>query len=305
MTAFAVDIPSGWYTTAAWRAWSAAYSTAFGAVGLTRVVEGAAISSPAAFASISRPAAGAFGAFEIWRFDAPLTGASPVYLRVAYGCPWWDVRYPVMVVAVGDATDGSGLVTFAGVVQDPAHVVAASNAETGTKTSWISYDGHGLALAISIDSAAQPTSLLVVDRQRRPDGTAQPNPGWNNTGFMRFAYGGTTPVGRAVSFYDPVAQVVTNPNLAPAIAGRLVPTTTSMLNASLQLTAFPWSIVTRQGVYGSKMVVSLPILDANTSNDLSIPNLGATRVYRALGARLGTGDAPGQVGTGYAMWWED
>lgn len=298
-------IPSGWSTTQAWRDWSAAYSTAFGAVGLTRVVEGTAISSPAAFASLSRPSGGVFPAFEIWKFATPATGASEVYLRVAYGTWSANSSYPDIVIAVGDTTDGNGLVMFQGVAGTPVHLTPAQNFEGSARTSWLSYDGDGLAIAHTIDSIVAHQAVFVVDRQRRPDGTAQPNPGWPNTGFMRFTYG-AAPVNRTVSFFDPVAGVISSPNLIPATGGRLFPTSAvSMLNASNEMTVFPWWITTRQGGYASKMIVSVPIGDANTSNDLDVPFLGATRTYRALGGVLGAGHAPGDPGVGYAMWWED
>ena len=296
-------IPSGWSTTPAWQAWSTALSTAFGAVGLTRVVEGAAISSPAPLASIPRPGAGVFPAFEIWKFDDPATGACPVYMRVAYGALPAGAAYPCMVIAVGDSTNGSGLVTFAGVVSDPVTVTPGAAADTAARQSWLSYDGDGFVFAHSIDSPGNQ-SLFVVDRQRRPDGTAQPNPGWPDTGFMRFAYG-SSPTGRPVSFYDPVAGVVTSPNLVPAIGGRTFPAATSMLNAANEMTMLPWWITTRQGGYASKMVLSVPTIDANTSNILTVPHLGATRTYRALGSILGAGVAPGDTYVGYAIWWED
>jgi hypothetical protein len=291
-----------------WRAWCQAVSQALDNAGLARVNDTGAITSPAGWLSVAFPGTnGSFGGFEIRKLADPSPGASPVYMRFSYGVYTANSVGMRLQLQVGTGTDGAGNITF-GSFAVPAGVDIVNGYDnaggSATKSLYVTYDGDGLVIAHAWDLFAQTgvaNTLTVVERQRSPSGAAVPNAGWPNTGFMRLV----TSVTHSVTFYDPVSGDCPTTTRFPAISGRVLTSSTSMVSADGETTMWPIFNVNRQGAYGSKMILGVAQLDAPLGLDMAVTHLGAVRTYRSMGSmRIGC-DQAASAGASCAIWWHD
>lgn len=279
-------------------AWASGVSAALDAVGLTRQNDTGVVTS---WGAQTLPSINTLPYFEIRKLDAPLTGACPVYIRIAYGAAN-PTTIPAIQVSTGTGTDGAGNLTGPGSTVAPVTITpTGSGSDNNARTCYAACDGHGFVLFLSLESVTL-RCLLVVDRQRRPDGTAQPNPGFPNTGYTRILHQVST---NSTITVDPVSGTVTSLNRVQAATGRAITAATSMLNAAGEMTMFPVGIVNRQGSYVSKMLLAYPVADAALGMDIPLSFLGATRTYRPFGNLFGGADTYASTGMTLAMWWSD
>lgn len=289
-------------TQAQWQAWANAISAALDSAGVPRVVEGGAVASAAAWLSVTKPGVNTAGGFELRKLADPPSGGCPVYIRLVFGVGSLST-VPTLTIQTGTGTDGSGALT------GPGSAVAAqgcfgSGTEATVRGLYVTYDGDGLVIVHAYDASVTALrGLVVVDRQRNATGTAAPNSGWTNTGYMRLINSNSA---TTVLTADPVSGDVLTSTRTPAIAGRTLSAGQSMVSASGDLTLFPVLIPTRQGLYTSKMLLAYPSVDANVNTDITGQvHLGSARTYRALGGQFTNMDAALQSTVGAAIWWGD
>lgn len=277
--------------------WGAAIDAALTGIGLTKVADTGAVVT---WGAQTRPAAGNVGPFEIWRLDTPTTGAPEVYLRLNYGVHYGNGGV-LLTCQIGTGSDGAGTLTGPGSAVGALTVINTSG-DTATRNVWASSDGDGFTLACGYDSTTTKF-LLVIDRQRTAAGLAEPNAGWNPTGYMRIVY---NPSAHNVQFVDVESgDAPTATTKWPAISGRTVSGVTSLINAGSEMTMWPVMIPGQQGLYWSKMLIAFPVNDANVGTDLAVDHLGATRTWRSLGATISGTDHLNNTGASCGIWWSD
>ena len=120
---------------ATFRAWGLDLATRIAVAGLVQTADTGQIN----WATVTRPAASAYGGYEIWRFDDTLQGSSPVYIKIEYGSSN-NQATPAIRVTISSGTNGAGtptglvstaivcyasglLVTNANITNFPSHVV--------------------------------------------------------------------------------------------------------------------------------------------------------------------------------------
>ena len=123
---------------ATYRAWGLDISTRLAVAGLVQTADTGQIN----WATVARPAATAYGGYEIWRFNDTLQGSSPVFIKIEYGSSN-NQTTPAIRVTVSSGTNGAGtptglvstaivcyasgiLVTNANITDFPSHVVHTS-----------------------------------------------------------------------------------------------------------------------------------------------------------------------------------
>lgn len=283
-------------STATFNAWGQAVSNILTAGGVTLVggVTGA-VSWPVG----SAPTAGTAPHFEIRKLDDPETGAPAVYMRFEYGRN--NSTGPLLRIVVG-----TGVNTGTGVLTGPGSAVAAANilpqtanaGDSGTRTMWCACDGDGMILMHALESTNH-RAVLVVDRQRRADGVAAPNSGWPDIGFSRLINNNNH------LHVDPVTGLTFATIRIPSITNRTFFTSTSMQNGSGDTTVFPLFLSNPQGLYNSKMMVTMTQVDGPASSFITVDHLDATRTYRCAGNYFNGYDGVLNAGATFAMWWSD
>lgn len=278
---------------AAFTAWGSGISALLTAVGVSKTSDTGQVSWAS---TVTRPAGSTLPYYEIRKLSDPLSGASPVYLKVSYGSTT-SVSRAGISFQVGTGSDGSGTLTgLTSVIAD------TYTSDTGSSLSWAASDGHGFVFSYAISSTKR--YVIAVDRQRRPDGVAAPVAGQPNTGFMRAWC--QPSVSSSYVTIDPVAAAVNNGGSRLAIpTGIAVTSATSFVADEGSARTFPLWIVTLQGSYASKMLIGVPMSDFPAGMEFPVAHLGASRTYVSMGSQFPNYDAHGNTGMSIALWKED
>lgn len=286
-------------STASLRSWGADYEAGFAAAGLTKVY------SSASWASVTYlGTTGATWMTEVWQFAAPPTGGTTLFMKVVYGARTGSATTPRIEFTIGQDHSGGGAISSPSITLDAT--ASAGSGTASTFTSLIAGDGHGFVLAhnYTAPSISNGNFVIIVDRQRGPDGTATPQSGYPDTGAaVLWAAGASS---RSWSIYDPETASVSSGTVWPVIGSTGTLTAATSRKTLADKTAF-WPILlpTRQGVYQSKMGLAYAQADFPLLASPSVSHLGAARTYRTLQATTGAFDWAGRAGTALAMWWAD
>lgn len=290
--------------TSTFNTWAQAVSSALTEAGVA-IVPG--VTGAVTFPVGTVPAANTAPHFEIRKLAAPQSGAPEVYIRLEYGRG--GASGPLLRVQVGTGVNtGTGALTGPGSEVAAANVLPTANsADATSRTMWCTYDGDGFALVHAIEST-NFRAVLVVERQRRPDGVAAPNSGWPNIGFSRLINNNNhlhvDPVAVAPGASTPGISFATT--RIPAIVARTLIAGASMRNAALDSTVFPLFLPNRQGLYNSKMMVAIPSIDGPLNTTISVTHLGGvSRTYRCAGNGFTSYDHMVNAGVSFAIWWSD
>lgn len=288
-------------STAGLRAWGADYEAGFVAAGLTKVY------SSSSWASVTYTGvAGATWMTEVWQFATPPTGGTTLFMKVVYSARGVSATTPKLEFTVAEDHSGGGVMSSPSIVVDTSTVATAGTSTTFT--SLIAGDGHGFVLAHNYTApAANGNFIIVVDRQRQPDGTATPISGLPNTGAGVLYVAGSGGASRSFSILDPVADTVHSSTASwPVIGstGTLI-ASTSRKTAADETAFWPVFLPSRQGGYMSKMVLVYPQADYPLLASPSVTHLGAARTYRTLQAAAVGMDWNNRSGSAVAMWWSD
>ncbi len=117
--------------------------------------------------SATKPGAGGFAGYKIYRFQDVLQATSPIYMKVEFGSGATSSNYPNLRVTLGTATDGAG--NFVGNVVGPyASTDNTSNSPgTGNYNSYMTAgEGYfGLVFKASLfNGGFSPVTWLFIER---------------------------------------------------------------------------------------------------------------------------------------------
>lgn len=151
---------------AAFKAWGQALSNALAAVGFVKTADTGQVD----WGTATLPSGGAQGKYEVWRFNDALQATAPIFFRIDYGFSNSGNYPPLVFLAIGTGSNGSGTITNA------FNTDSASPRYSGyTPTAYPSYvsSGDGSLLAVSMwPTAVSYTYALhfVIERSRTPSG---------------------------------------------------------------------------------------------------------------------------------------
>ena len=104
---------------AGFRAWGLEVSTRLAAIGLVQTADTGQVN----WATVTRPVANTYNAYEIWRFNDTMQATAPVFIKIEYGTGGSPTA-PSMRVTVATGSNGSGTLTG---TSTSAHKVVAEN----------------------------------------------------------------------------------------------------------------------------------------------------------------------------------
>jgi hypothetical protein len=157
---------------AAFRAWGSGISTALAAIGMVQTADTGQIN----LATVTLPAAGVYGGYEIWRFNDTLQSTKPLFFKLEYGTGATATRHQVRIT-LGKGSNGSGALTGAFTGATPSCMAQING--TSTVRNWYASSGDGSMCAIiaapvfasfqfgfvisrSCDAAGVPTGTAVA-----------------------------------------------------------------------------------------------------------------------------------------------
>lgn len=91
--------------------WAAEFFQALSDIGLVQTADTGQVSVGA----LTRPGAGSYSGYQIWRFDDSLQGSAPIYLKFEIGTANGASSTAAIRVSVGTGTDGAGTLTQTGM----------------------------------------------------------------------------------------------------------------------------------------------------------------------------------------------
>lgn len=255
--------------------------------------------------------------YEVWKLDDPSPTACDVYMKFEYRTNIQLGGTVIIFLYVGTGWQSNNLTGPGGLINQSVMLNAqrsnTSGYDASLTESWMSSDGDGFTWLHSVNTTASSSTnsrfLLVVDRQRNPNGAAQSNAGWPGTGFIvarHYSYPYPTiisvdPVQNTSNTTTPYGEYTTYSKW-PIIA----PTGYTALSSDGEKTIVsPMWIVNRQGSYTSKMLVSVPANDINSGNLFDINFLGASRKYKGSSQYTSNIQYNLNSGSSAAIWWED
>lgn len=166
----------GHSSDAQFQAWVGIAESLLAASGLVRTSDTGQVNP----ATVIRPATNSFGGYSMWRFNDPLQGVFPIFVKVLYGTGQSGSTRPMLGVEIGAGSDGAGNITglyasssfyIGASVSGTANalylavanlwgcalVVGAVPGETGTASL-----GLGFAIHRTVDAAGEPTAEGVM-----------------------------------------------------------------------------------------------------------------------------------------------
>lgn len=277
---------------AGFRAWGSAVSAGLAAVGMVQTADTGQIN----WTTVVRPGASTDAGYEIWKFNDTLQATVPIFLKMSYGSGSSPV-YPRVTAIVGSVTDGAG--TLSGVGLTAPYQISYTNAgDLNARDCWVSSDGSGLALTIFSNSTnTQARGFLIIDRFRDATGTPVSDGWW--AGYV--AVMGP----KAVTVVDVVNSKSFVWSFMPCLIPFPVGPTTSFADTLGNVTAFPWYVGFKQGVFSSKMILSYAVTDLGYDVQQIVNHMGANRTYRSLGGNVPGTDNQINANVAAMIWWSD
>lgn len=160
-------LPAFLSNDADFRSWGSGIAAQLAAVGMVQTADTGQIN----WGSATRPAAGAYAGYEIWRFNDEIhLTAAPVYLRIQYGTTSGAQDRPALRVQTGVSTNGAGTL---GTQTSTTYTVEVNNSKGAGAMlySYASGDGGRLTLATNIDLSSSNFGMLIcLDRTRGTNG---------------------------------------------------------------------------------------------------------------------------------------
>lgn len=121
-------------------------------------------------ATVARPAAGAYGGYEIWRFNDALQATVPIFFKLEYGTGGAQDR-PALAITVGTGSSGAGAITGGAT-----RVVLGSTASKAAGVMlpfYASCEPGRLDLAANIDPTTATFGIVLhIERARDANGAA-------------------------------------------------------------------------------------------------------------------------------------
>ena len=156
---------------ATFRAWGSDIAARLATAGLIQTADTGQIN----WVTVLRPAASAYGGYEVWRFDDTLQGTSPVFMKIEYGSSN-NQATPALRITVSSGTNGAGtptgLVTTA--IANYANGVLVANANITNFPSHAVHTDGFFALVFKMGAGVNALTLFSVSVQRSADNTGAP-----------------------------------------------------------------------------------------------------------------------------------
>lgn len=183
------NLPAFLGDDATFRTWGSGIAAQLLATGLVKTGDTGQID----WATVLRPAAGAVGGYEIWRFDDALHAAGKTcHIKVEYGTSGLGIDRPALWITVGlGGTNGAGALNGA-QVSTRADMRAGGAKPGGTLLpSYVSGANDRLSMLTNTDPANTSFGMLAsIDRFKKADGTPTDEGVYMVT--FGFAAGGST-----------------------------------------------------------------------------------------------------------------
>lgn len=287
--------------TTTFREWGSELSGMLAAAGLVQTADTGQIN----WGSVSKPAAGVFAGYEIWRFDDSLQGTAPIFFKIEYGTNGGNANAPGMRIGVGIASDGAGGVTTIGggaATQRQINNQQGLTSDTALNSYLCVTEGF-MGLSWKQNTGGQGEASFFVSRT--VDNTGAPTAlgamvMWGSGNTSRFEATQAMRFAATAELYT-VQTAIANTALCLNPQSRSVSTVGSDVQAFLAWTITP-SVAPLVGVCG---VINSEIVAGNT---FSLPLVGTTaRNYIALTQRagpMGGLDSTAAGGLKPAMLWE-
>lgn len=154
---------------ATYRAWWDAIRAQMTAVGLVQTADTGQLTP----ASHTRPAAGSYSGYEVWRFADTLQATSPIYLRIRPGTSPSAQDRPRIELTVGTSTNGAGTIT--GQAGTATTVVPNSSKTAGATLPSLMSHGEGywhFVTNLDVSSASFGVGFVVERAINTGDPTA-------------------------------------------------------------------------------------------------------------------------------------
>lgn len=161
-------------STATFRAWGLAVSTALQAVGLVKHTDTGQID----WSTVTLPATGVSGGYEIYRLNDGAQSTRPVFMKIEYGTP--VAASPGVWVTFSTATNGAG--TMSGNIVGSRKSHYGDNVSTTAQQCYFASDGSYLTMILGRDNIAAATGnfgmYMFFDRTRDGSGTVTTDGFW-------------------------------------------------------------------------------------------------------------------------------
>ena len=162
---------------ATFRVWGLDISTRLASAGLVQTADTGQIN----WVTVARPAANAYGGYEIWRFDDTAQATAPVFIKIEYGSSN-NQTTPALRVTVSSGTNGAGTPTgiVSSAITNYASGLLQANANiTDFPSHVVHTEGYfALVFKMGASSISAATSgfltLFAFSVQRSVDNTGMP-----------------------------------------------------------------------------------------------------------------------------------
>jgi len=158
---------------ATFRAWGLDISTRMAVAGMVQAADTGQIN----WATVVRPAASAYGGYEIWRFDDALQASAPVFIKIEYGCSN-NQATPAIRVTVSSGTNGAGTPTglVSAAIVNYASGILVANANITNFPSRVVHTPGFFALVFKIGAGVSGLTLFSILVERTTNNVGIPTP---------------------------------------------------------------------------------------------------------------------------------
>lgn len=284
---------------ATFRAWGSDIAAKLAIAGLVQTTDTGQIN----WTTVTRPAASAYGGYEVWRFDDALQGAAPVFIKIEYGSSN-NQATPAIRVTVSSGTNGAGTPTglISAAIANYASGVLVANANITNFPSYAVHTAGYFALVFKIGAGVGGLTLFSIMVQRSVDNSGIPTP--DATLFIGYGSSSQSTAAAPASLINYVLSSVNT-----AVTGEDIGFVPSRVPSSI-ITAGPqlflhWVMLPRQQPLVGSGAYILSEVATGSEHDLVL--VGTTpRHYLAVGnAFRRTAFHGANVATGTVILWEN
>ena len=158
---------------ATFRAWGSDIAAKLAIAGLVQTPDTGQVN----WATVARPAASAYGGYEVWRFNDTLQGSAPVFIKIEYGASN-NQTTPAIRVTVSSGTNGAGTPTglVSAALTNYASGILVTNANITNFPSYATHTAGFFALVFKSGAGAGALTLFAFKVQRTTNNSGVPTP---------------------------------------------------------------------------------------------------------------------------------
>lgn len=158
---------------ATFRAWGSDIAARLAVAGLVQTSDTGQIN----WVTVARPAASAYGGYEIWRFNDTLQASAPVFIKIEYGSSN-NQTTPAIRVTVSSGTNGAGTPTglVSAAIVNYASGLLVANANITNFPSRVVHTAGFFGLVFKIGAGVSGLTLFAFTVQRSVNNSGIPTP---------------------------------------------------------------------------------------------------------------------------------